>query len=60
MNKKLMTPRELSNLLKIPVRGVYRLIYNGELNSIRIGRRIRIDESEIQRILENQKLEVNK
>jgi excisionase family DNA binding protein len=52
MDKKLMMPHEVATLLKVPIRGVYRLIQDGTLEIIRIGRRIRFDESDVNKLIQ--------
>jgi len=45
------TPQEIANKLKIDIRTVYRWIKEGSLKAVKIGRFWRISESELKRLL---------
>ena len=45
-----MTAREVSDFFRIPLSSVYRLVQNGVLKSIRLGRHVRIFRSEVERL----------
>lgn len=45
------TPEEVANKLKIDITTVYRWVKEGRLKAIRVGRLLRIPESELQRFL---------
>jgi excisionase family DNA binding protein len=52
----LLNVEELSELFSIPRENIYRLIKAGELPYLRIGKRIRFDESEIVEWLKSKKV----
>lgn len=53
---KLMTPKEIAALLRIPLRSVYRLVFQEELPGIRVGRRLlRFHEADLVAYLKRRK-----
>jgi excisionase family DNA binding protein len=56
----LLTVKETARKLKLSLSMVYRLIANGELPSYAIGGCIRVDESELQKFLEQNRKETVK
>lgn len=44
-----LTPKEVADLLKITTNTVYEMVKRGELNAYRIGRKMRIELSEVER-----------
>ena len=53
---RLVSVEEISALLGIPSENIYRMIKVGELPYLRIGKRIRFDESEILKWLEGKRV----
>ena len=56
LTSKLLTPTEVSDLLKVNYRKVLDLIILGKLEAIKIGRQYRIPESSILTFLRNNKV----
>ena len=49
--QKIFTPRSVAQDLGIPVRGVYRLLRQGKIRHFRVGRLIRIRESDFEQYI---------
>jgi putative molybdopterin biosynthesis protein len=43
-----LTPQEVADILKIAKNTVYELIKRGELNSYRVGKKVRVDENDVE------------
>lgn len=43
-----LTPQEVADILKIAKNTVYELIKRGELNSYRVGRKVRVDSKDVE------------
>lgn len=50
-NTKFLTPQEVADHLRVSKMTVYRLLKNGELPSVRIGRSLRVRESDVNAFL---------
>lgn len=50
---KSLTPREVADMLKITTNTVYELVKRGELNAYRIGRKMRIEPSDVEEYKRN-------
>ncbi len=48
MDDSALTPQEVADILKIAKNTVYELIKRGELNSYRVGKKVRVDMSDVQ------------
>jgi putative molybdopterin biosynthesis protein len=55
MNEQTFTPDEIANLFKISKHTVYELIKRGELHAFKVGNKMRIEESEVDRFKESMK-----
>lgn len=51
MNEQTYTPDEIAKLFKISKHTVYELIKRGELNAFKIGNKMRIEQSEVERFM---------
>lgn len=51
MLNKLLTVTEVASMLRVSKMTVYRLLKNGNLNAVRVGRGYRIDKIDIERYL---------
>lgn len=47
-----LTPKEVSEILRLNVLTVYDYIRNGELEAVRLGRSYRIEEKELQKFIQ--------
>ena len=56
LTSKLLTPTEVSDLLKVNYRKVLDLILLGHISAIKIGRQYRIEENELLNYLKNNKI----
>ena len=56
MNTQLLTPSEVSDILKVNYRKVLEMIVLGELAAFQIGRQYRVDESELENYLSKNKV----
>lgn len=54
VDHRLLTVREVADLMRVSTMTVYRLIRAGELRAIRVGKHFRIRESELNAYLDNQ------
>jgi excisionase family DNA binding protein len=50
-NTKFMTPQEVADHLRVSKMTVYRLLKSGEMPSVRIGRSLRVRESDLHAFL---------
>ena len=50
MNSTSLTPLEVAELLKITKNTVYELIKRGELPAYKVGRKLRIDKEDIEKV----------
>lgn len=56
-----LTPQEVADILKIAKNTVYELIKRGELNSYRVGKKVRVDEKDVEEYKNRTKsIKVNK
>ncbi len=55
---QLLTVGEVATMLRVSNMTVYRLIKNGEMPAVRVGKGYRIRESELQRFLEERSVRV--
>lgn len=53
----LMSVEEVANCLRISERGVYRLLGRGEIATIKVGGRTRIEPAELRRFIADQRRE---
>ena len=51
MDNRLLTVKEVSNLLRVSDMTVYRLIKSKQISAIRVGKNFRIKESEVEKYL---------
>jgi excisionase family DNA binding protein len=51
MTDTFYTPEELATLLKVTRQAVYKWIQDGQMESVRIGRTVRIPADEVERLL---------
>lgn len=58
-DEKLYTPEEIANILKLSKYTIYEMVKRGELPAYRIGRSIRISDSQIQSFMSNIKNKEN-
>ena len=56
LKSKLLTPSEVSDILKVNYRKVLEMIVLGELAAFQIGRQYRVDESELENYLSKNKV----
>lgn len=54
MTPQLLTVAEVADLLRVSSMTVYRLIRNGELPAVRVGRSYRVSEDDLQSYLQAQ------
>lgn len=52
---KILTAKEVKDLLKIGEDKVYELLQNGEIKSVKVGGRYRIDYNDLMSFIESQK-----
>ena len=57
LEAKLLTPSEVSDILKINYRKVLDMILLGDISAIKIGRQYRIDKSNLLEYLNNNKVQ---
>ncbi len=57
LEAKLLTPSEVSDILKINYRKVLDMILLGDISAIKIGRQYRIDKSDLLEYLNNNKIQ---
>lgn len=50
-----LTVKELAKLLRVGINNAYRLVREGTIKSVRVGRQYRIPRSAVQQYLETQK-----
>lgn len=55
LNNQTYTPDELAKLFKISKHTVYELIKRGELNAFKVGNMMRVDQSEVERFMNQDK-----
>lgn len=51
MNEKLLTAKDVHEILRIPVEGVYRLGRDGKLNVIKVGKYVRFSPTDVQNFI---------
>ena len=54
--RQLINARQVAESLAVPVRAVYVLVDRGELPGYKVGRRLRFDETEVERFLETRRV----
>lgn len=57
MQKRLLTPKDVAELLQISVRTLERWVAEGKLPAIRLGRLIRFDPDDIRKFIDERKEE---
>ena len=57
LEAELLTPSEVSDILKINYRKVLDMILLGDISAIKIGRQYRIDKSDLLEYLNNNKIQ---
>jgi excisionase family DNA binding protein len=57
LESELLTPSEVSDILKINYRKVLDMILLGDISAIKIGRQYRIDKSDLLEYLNNNKIQ---
>lgn len=59
MNEQLLTPQEVSERLRLTVRGVYDIIRTGDLKAHKFGHRtLRVSSADLDAYIERSKIEV--
>lgn len=59
VERRLLTVAEVADVLRVSTMTVYRLIKNGEIAAIRVGKSYRISESELQAYLDSGEVRAN-
>ncbi|MEZ5169790.1 MAG: helix-turn-helix domain-containing protein [Acidimicrobiia bacterium] len=54
LEARLLTVREVADVMRVSPMTVYRLIKSGDLEAIRVGRHFRISEDQVQGYLDHQ------
>ena len=55
MNEQAYTPDEIAGMFKISKNTVYELIKRGDLHAFKVGNKMRIEETEVERFKESMK-----
>ena len=58
-NTKALTVQDVAEILKIAKNTVYELIKRGEINSYKVGRKVRFTLSDVEDYIKNNKINLN-
>lgn len=56
INKRLLTPKEVSEYLGISVKGIYNMVYRRQIPFVKIGGRLKFDIRDIDNWIEENKV----